>query len=104
MQFYQWRQLYLNGSGQVYRFFSHAIPDVFYLPQRVAGKFLVLASYFRSHKLFVELALPQIIAIINNGTENFQFLQVPALQFACCKHLASSRLGRVMLGFDAREA
>eukprot|EP00884_Botryococcus_braunii_P021244 jgi/Botrbrau1/7803/Bobra.0159s0231.1 len=74
-QFYQWQQIYLNSTGHVYRFFSHATPDIFYLPERVAGEFLVLASYFRQAKLYVELALPQIIAIINNGTDNLQFLQ-----------------------------
>jgi hypothetical protein len=76
VQFYKSLPLFRNASGHVYRFYAHSTPDIFYLPHRLTSKFLVLATHFREGKLFVELALPQILGLINNGTDNIQYLQV----------------------------
>jgi hypothetical protein len=76
MQYDQARQLFVNSTGHVARFFGTMMSDYFYLPERLAGKFLVLASYFRQKNVFVEIAIGHILVLINNGTANMQAITV----------------------------
>jgi hypothetical protein len=76
MQYHQEQQLFLNSTGHVARYFGHMMTDLFYLPERLASKFLVLASYFRQKKVFVEVAVPQILVLINNGSDNMEAIGV----------------------------
>lgn len=47
--------------------------DVFYLPQRFAAKFVILADIFRINDVFIEIAVPTILRILDSSL-NFELL------------------------------
>lgn len=68
--------MFLNTSGHITRWVNRIMTDALYIPERLAGRFVDLASYFRQKKVFTEIAVPQILGIINNGTDTIVSLKV----------------------------
>jgi hypothetical protein len=81
MQYHEEQKLFLNSTGRLDRFFGAMMADFFYLPERLASKFIVLATYFRQKKVFVEVAIPQILGLINNGSSNVEAIKVRHFSF-----------------------
>jgi hypothetical protein len=52
--------------------FGPAVSDMLYVPEQLASRFLLLASHFRQHKVFVEVAIPETLVAISNGSENIE--------------------------------
>jgi hypothetical protein len=76
LQFHARQRIFLNSTGHLDEFSGNACSDMFYLPEKLAGGFLSLASYFREKKVYVELAIPETLVTLSNGAENIESFPV----------------------------